>query len=149
MKSPWAKLTTRMTPKMRARPTLMRAYPPPTSRPVTTYWASSLATTASRTRSALLVQRDGTRRHRGRHHRVGLAVLPLHDDRARAHATAAVVELDAVRVERGGGRPARQVELGDGVADRLGIGGLGLLGRLLDGPDVGVGAERVPGAEGG
>src|SRR6201993_4384778 len=37
IKSPWAKLTTCIMPKMRAKPTLMRAYTPPMSSPVMRY----------------------------------------------------------------------------------------------------------------
>src|SRR5262249_39831968 len=146
MKSPWAKLTTRMTPKISARPMLIRAYTPPTSRPVATYWTSSARTTAAG-RPRLLVPGDGAGGNGRRRHRVGLAVLPLDDERRGPHAPAAPVELHVARVERADRRPRRDVDLRQRVADGLGVGRFRLLDGLLDEPDVRVRAERVLGHE--
>src|SRR5439155_1451498 len=140
MKSPCAELTTRMTPKIRARPMLMSAKTPPTSRPVTTYCARSLTDMTP----LLGAVPDGflggvLHRHDGER----LSVLPLHDDGRGAHAAAALVVLDPPRRQRARRPPRFEVELRHGVADRLRVGGLRHLRRLLDDPDVGVGHERV------
>src|SRR5262249_57131384 len=92
MKSPWAKLTTRMTPKISARPMLIRAYTPPTSRPVATYWTSSAMTTAAGG-PRLLVPGDGAGGDGRRGHCVRLAVLPLDDERRGPPPPAAPVDL--------------------------------------------------------
>jgi len=91
----------------------------PTRRPVTTYWVSSLATTARR-EGALLVPDHGTRGQIDRHHREGLTVLPLDDQGHRADAAAALVEPDASRIERGGGRPVLRSILAS--ASRMALG---------------------------
>src|SRR5262249_22075310 len=139
--------TTRMTPKMRASPMLMRAYTPPTSSPVTTYWVTSLATTGRRD-GALLVPHHRTRRQADGDHRERLAVLPLHDQGNGADPSPALVEPDAPGVERCCRGAGAQVDLGERVANLFGIGRLPLLDRFLEEPDVRVGAQRILGHEG-
>src|SRR5437764_12343402 len=45
--SPWAKFTTRMTPKISVSPTAMRLNTPPNSTPFSRPWATSVASIAS------------------------------------------------------------------------------------------------------
>src|SRR5437660_12646792 len=57
--SPWAKFTTRMTPKISVSPTAMRLNTPPNSRPLSTLCATRVASIASglRAREHELLQR--------------------------------------------------------------------------------------------
>src|ERR671939_1608905 len=113
MNSPWAKLMTRITPKIRDRPAASSAYTPPSSRPSRTYcrrWVTAAAACSSagppQLADGLVDRRDGDR----------LAVLPLDDGHARLGVGTLLVELPAAARHLGGGA-ARDVERRHGVAD--------------------------------
>src|SRR3989304_4597130 len=171
--SPWAKLMTRITPKMRESPTAMRLYTPPKSRPFTTDWASRVGFMRAKQRGRGARRPPGGRAHTETP-RLWLRALPelwggedqlaLRHLIRMDHQRLALEDLDhgaggvgvvphLVEPHRAAGDHDRVREIGllDGVHDGIGVGGLGPLqhvGQHYDGV-VGVARVRVQGLAAG
>src|SRR5437773_8845018 len=113
--SPWAKFTTRMTPKISVSPTAIRLNTPPNSTPLSRPCATSVASIASGlgAREHELLQRGVLRPHGH-----GLGLENLDHGRDRVGVVADLVEVDRAAVLH---RPRRVACLLHRLDDRVGI----------------------------
>src|SRR5919197_3447932 len=113
--SPWAKFTTRMTPKISVSPTAMRLNTPPNSTPLSRPCATSVASVASG-----LGEREHELLQGGvlRPHGDGLGLQDLDHRRDGIRVVAHLVEVDRAAVLH---EPARVVRLLQGLDDGVRI----------------------------